>query len=101
MHTGLSAALAWRLAGQGFVAVGFDQRGHGKSEGERGYLDDMKEILKDCGNFVRKATELYPSLPFYYFGHGAGSLMAITLAKQRKDLKVSGLILSSVSLKKP
>lgn len=54
MHTGVTAHLAERLAKEGFIAVGFDQRGHGKSQGERGYLDDMKEILKDCGNFVKK-----------------------------------------------
>ncbi len=54
MHTGVTAHLAERLAKEGFIAVGFDQRGHGKSQGERGYLDDMKEIMKDCGNFVKK-----------------------------------------------
>lgn len=54
MHTGVTAHLGERLSKEGFIAVGFDQRGHGKSQGERGYLDDMKEILKDCENFVKK-----------------------------------------------
>lgn len=81
---GVMAHLAHRLANEGFIAAGFDQRGHGKSQGERGYLDDMKEIMKDCTNFIRKTLDLYPKLPFFYFGHGAGSLISITLSKEKK-----------------
>jgi alpha-beta hydrolase superfamily lysophospholipase len=56
MYMGTAAKLADRLADEGYIAVGFDQRGHGKSGGEKGYMDDMKEILKDCTNFVRKVV---------------------------------------------
>jgi len=31
MHTGTTAHLAERLDKEGYIAVGFDQRGHGKS----------------------------------------------------------------------
>jgi alpha-beta hydrolase superfamily lysophospholipase len=101
MHSGTTAHLAERLAKEGYIAVAFDQRGHGKSEGEKGYLDSWKDILKDCCNFVKKVTDLYPSLPYFYFGHGAGALMSITLAKEKKEFKVSGLIVANPSLKKP
>lgn len=81
--------------------MAFDQRGHGKSAGERGYLDNMKEILIDCANFVRKVLDLHPKLPFFYFGHGAGGLISITLAKEKKEFKVKGIIVGNPSLKKP
>lgn len=57
--------------------------------------------MKDCCNFVKKVSDLYPNLPFFYFGHGAGALMSITLAKEKKEFKVSGLIVANPSLKKP
>lgn len=100
MHSGTTAHLALKLANEGYIAVAFDQTGHGKSAGEREYLDDMKEILIDCANFVRKVLDLHPKLPFFYFGHGAGGLMSIALAKEKKEFKAKGIIVGSQSLKK-
>lgn len=41
------------LVSQGFTCVGYDQRGHGRSEGERGYFDDHKLIIQDARTFIR------------------------------------------------
>jgi|688.fasta_scaffold1093526_1 alpha-beta hydrolase superfamily lysophospholipase len=61
----------------------------------------MKEILKDCGNFVKKTLEIHTKLPYFYFGHGAGALMCLALAKERKEFKPNAIIVGSPSLKKP
>jgi len=47
-------------------------------------LDSHKDILKDCANFVRRVTEMYQKLPFFYFGHGAGAMFSLVLAKEKK-----------------
>lgn len=52
LYTGVSANVAKNLAANGFTFVGYDQRGHGRSEGEKGYLDDYKLVLKDAVAFV-------------------------------------------------
>lgn len=51
-HIGVSAHLAQFLAKHGFTTVGFDLRGHGRSEGERCYVDNWREVLKDATNFL-------------------------------------------------
>jgi alpha-beta hydrolase superfamily lysophospholipase len=52
LYTGISSNVAKNLASNGFTFVGYDQRGHGRSEGEKGYLDDYKLVLKDAVTFV-------------------------------------------------
>ena len=39
-HLGVTAHVAAHLAKNGFTVCGYDQRGHGRSEGEKGYLDN-------------------------------------------------------------
>lgn len=53
LHMGVFVQLGKTLAANGYVFTGFDMRGHGKSEGERGYIDDSKEVWKDIENFLK------------------------------------------------
>lgn len=73
--------LANALAQNGFTFVGFDQRGHGKSEGERGYFDDHKLLLADTKNFVSSIFKMYPNVPIFIMGHAFGGLLSIVLSK--------------------
>jgi acylglycerol lipase len=73
--------LAHRLSKDGYTCVGFDQRGHGKSEGEKGYLDDYKLVLLDTSNFISQIMKLYSGTPIFFFGQGAGSLIALAILK--------------------
>lgn len=41
-HGGIAVNYAKAMAKNGIALVGYDQRGHGRSEGERGYLDSSK-----------------------------------------------------------
>ena len=52
LYTGISSNVAKTLASNGFTFVGYEQRGHGRSEGEKGYLDDHKLILQDAVTFI-------------------------------------------------
>lgn len=65
----------------GFTFVGFDHRGHGKSEGERGYLDDYKLMINDAKNFVTNIFNTYPNVPIFLFGHGFGGLLSIVFSQ--------------------
>ncbi len=69
--------LAERLANEGFTAVAIDIMGHGKSEGERGYMDDHKQAMKDIRNFLKAVKTIYPKAPLFLFGHNSGALLAL------------------------
>ena len=46
-HLGHGAHLAEYFAKHGFVTVGFDHRGFGRSEGEPGYVESLETHIKD------------------------------------------------------
>ena len=46
-HLGHGAHLADYFAKHGFITVGFDHRGFGRSEGEPGYVECLEDHLKD------------------------------------------------------
>lgn len=100
MHTGIFVELAKNLSKNGYVFTGFDQRGHGKSEGERGYIDSYKEVMKDCENFITEVTKLYSNVPVYLLGTGSGGLVCLNISKMTK-LNIAGIILISTTLKQP
>ena len=58
---------AW--AGRGIATVGLDLRGHGLSEGRRGYCDRFGDFLDDASRLERLVQERHPSLPAVFVGH--------------------------------
>jgi acylglycerol lipase len=81
LYTGISSNVAKTLASNGFTFVGYDQRGHGRSEGEKGYLDDHKLILQDAVTFISSIFKIYPNTPVFLMGHSFGGLLSILLLR--------------------
>jgi alpha-beta hydrolase superfamily lysophospholipase len=84
------------LAGEGFITVVHDNRGHGKSicepddlgfmfrDGGAGFVSDIAQVTR----FVR---ETYPDLPIFMIGHSMGSLGARCFLKEHDD-EINGLV---------
>lgn len=81
-HIGRYEAFACTLANAGFLVVGEDHIGHGKSVAspdDLGHLpmasgaDVMTEDVYRLGAYYRRA---YPGVPFFLFGHSMGSFIA-------------------------
>ena len=80
-HVGRYEGFACTLAKKGFLVVGEDHIGHGKSvslSSELGHLpldgaDVMVSDVKRLGQLYRAA---YSELPFFLFGHSMGSFVA-------------------------
>lgn len=51
-HVSHGAHVAQKMADAGFLVVGFDHRGFGKSEGLRGYLENITTHLSDSRKFI-------------------------------------------------
>ena len=87
------------LAQNGFVAVGNDHLGHGKSVGsaiELGFFADSMGwmyVVEDMDNLRTMMRQEYPDLPYIFFGHSMGSFLTRTYIIQHPE-KYDAVILS-------
>ena len=77
-HIGRYAKVAAQLNGFGWNVVGFDQRGHGASDGPRGGLRQPDDLLRDLAQVI-DALRAEPGAapgPLVLLGHSMGGLVA-------------------------
>ncbi len=95
-HAARHAALATRLNDWGWNAIGYDQRGHGASEGARGALAQPDGFLRDLATAIDAVRATYPG-PLVLLGHSMGGLIAARFVAERIR-SVDALVLSSPAL---
>ncbi|MEQ3695830.1 MAG: lysophospholipase [Pseudomonadales bacterium] len=88
--------LAKVLNEAGISVYGFDQIGHGRSEGARGHINDWSDYREPVEAAV-KALQDDSDLPLFVWGHSMGSLVVLDwwLSTQ---LRVNGLVVSGTLL---
>ncbi|MBI3093752.1 MAG: lysophospholipase [Rhodocyclales bacterium] len=97
-HSGRYAFLAARANRQGIGVVSVDLRGHGRSPGERSYVERFDDYLLDVDALLTTAQEFAAGRPLFLMGHSMGGAIALRwLALRRQPL--AGVILSSAALK--
>jgi len=77
-HIGRHAHVAAHLNDWGWRVVGYDQRGHGASEGARGALARDDDLLRDLA-LVIDAVRAEHTGPLILLGHSMGGLVAARL----------------------
>ena len=97
-HSGRYAALAERANQRGLGVVSLDLRGHGRSPGERSWVDRFDDYLLDVDALLAKTQELAAGRRVFLMGHSMGGAIALRWLAQRRR-PVAGLILSSAALK--
>jgi alpha-beta hydrolase superfamily lysophospholipase len=78
-HIGRYAHVAAQLNAAGWRVAGYDQRGHGASEGARGALAADDALLADLAQVidaVRAASHTHQRDPLLLLGHSMGGLVA-------------------------
>jgi alpha-beta hydrolase superfamily lysophospholipase len=93
-HSGRYRPVIRHLVGQGFAVHAFDYRGHGQSDGRRGYCDHFSQYVEDLAAFHERLLPQVGKAPFFLFGHSTGALIALAWMKAAHP-RVSGLVLSS------
>jgi alpha-beta hydrolase superfamily lysophospholipase len=93
-HIGRYAHLAEWFNQRGIAIVGYDQQGHGRSEGKRGHAKNLDTLLDDIGLLIEKARELYPNAPLFLYGHSMGGGLVLNFATRRNP-NLAGLIATS------
>jgi acylglycerol lipase len=93
-HGGRYVAAARELAEGGWAVALPDLRGHGKSEGERGHSNGIKEVLRDLDAVQDHLAYRLPIAPKALIGCGLGALYAQCYALERPDA-IAALVLLS------
>jgi len=87
-HVGRYAHVAAALTARGYVLMGFDLRGHGRSGGPRGHTPSYAALMDDISAFLDQVSGRYPGLPRFLYGHSLGGNLVINYVLRRKpDLR--------------
>ena len=98
-HSGRYAHVAETLNDAGYHFTGFDLRGHGLSEGKRGYTPDFEHLLDDIQiSLTEIVSRLDRPLPIFLYGHSLGANLVLNYALRRKP-DLAGVIATAPSLR--
>ena len=74
-HSGRYSTLVESLTAHGFAVTSFDNRGHGKSAGVHGHVDNWNEYRQDVHAFLSYTSSHFMRLPLFLYGHSLGALI--------------------------
>lgn len=98
-HSGRYAHIAEALTKAGYNLIGFDLRGHGLSEGQKGHTPDYEHIMDDIALFMQKSNEFFGSdHPNFLYGHSLGGTIVLNYALRRKP-ELNGVISTGPALR--
>ncbi|MDJ0753335.1 MAG: alpha/beta hydrolase [Ardenticatenaceae bacterium] len=93
-HIGRYDHVATAFNKAGLTVTAYDQRGHGRSEGARGYTPSYQQSLADIATFLKLSREKFPNLPTVLYGHSMGGNMSLNFVLRSKPA-LNGAIISS------
>lgn len=93
-HSGRYESWAKQFIDNDIAVYAMDIRGHGKSEGKRGHVDNFDVLLKDIKLLISNVEKEHPNLPILIYGQGLGGNLALYYGLNKKA-NVDGLIITS------
>ena len=99
-HSGYYGWMADQLVAIGLAAYAVDLRGRGQSDGERFYIEDMKEYVNDVEKLAAVIKSREPGLPVFLFGHSAGGVVSCTYTLDHQS-ELKGLICEDFAFQVP
>lgn len=97
-HSGRYIHLAEFLTDSGFALVALDLRGHGKSQGQRGYFPSYNNLLKDITLFIREVRKHFKKNPIFLYGQSFGGNLVINYTLKYEP-RIAGTIASAPMLR--
>ncbi|MDZ8080016.1 MAG: lysophospholipase [Nostoc sp. SerVER01] len=85
-----------------YAVYGFDLRGHGRSPGQRGYINRWSEFREDLRAFLELIKTQHPGSPIFLLGHSLGSVIVLDYALRypQKASALQGVITLAPALGK-
>lgn len=96
-HLGRYNYLTEKLNKFGYSVYRFDNRGHGKSGGERGYIEDFQYFFDDADVIVDLAMTENKGTPVFMLGHSMGGFITAGYGIKYRN-KLKGQILSGAAV---
>lgn len=96
-HAGRYDHVAAALNGFGCSVVRFDNRGHGRSGGKRGFIEDYNLFIEDADRIVSAAKAENPGLPVFMLGHSMGGFITAFYGIKYQE-RLAGQILSGAAV---
>lgn len=97
-HSGRYINLVNYFVPKDYAVYSLDHRGHGKSEGLRGYVERFSYYLDDLKTFFDIVRGKHSDAKIFIVGHSMGGTIATAYAVHHQD-EFDGLILSGAGLK--
>ena len=75
-HSGRYDNLVNYFLPKGYAVYGFDHRGHGRSEGLRGYVERFSDYINDLETFFDIVQHEHADTKIFLVGHSMGGIIA-------------------------
>ena len=99
-HSGYYGWVAEQFVANGLAVYAVDLRGRGESDGERFYVDDFEDYVRDVEAVVNVARSRDSGLPFFLLGHSAGGVVSCLYTLDHQA-ELAGLICESFAHELP
>ncbi|MFM7366127.1 MAG: lysophospholipase [Cuspidothrix sp.] len=101
-HSGVYKTIVEYLLSKRYAIYGLDLRGHGLSQGQRGYINTWSEFRDDLQTFLNLIQNQQPGYPIFLLGHSMGGVIALdyTLYYVEDKSALSGVIAFAPSIGK-
>ena len=96
-HSGRYMNLVDYFVPKGYAICALDYRGHGRSEGPRGYVDRFSDNLHDLKTFFDLVRSQHSDTKIFMVGHSMGGTVATAYVIEHQH-ELAGLLLSGASL---
>ncbi|MBO9596842.1 MAG: lysophospholipase [Cohnella sp.] len=97
-HMGRYVHVAQMLNEAGYAVIGFDQRGHGRTEGKRGHAPTYDALMEGVDRLLAEAATGFPGIPVFLLAHSMGGNVALNYLL-RKQPDIAGAIVTGPWLK--
>lgn len=97
-HSGRYGNMARYFTAKGYAVYSYDHRGHGKSEGQHGYVERFRYYLNDLNTFLNTVYGNHRDAKVFLVGHSLGGTIATAYAVHHQE-EFAGLILSGATIK--
>ncbi len=98
-HSGRYESHAFQLCQRDVAVEAIDLRGHGLSDGPRGYLASWVTLVDDVITFIGDVSDRHHGTPAVLFGHSFGATIAGLASLEAPHELLRGLIMSSPALR--
>ncbi|MBE9207025.1 alpha/beta hydrolase [Nostoc sp. LEGE 06077] len=101
-HSSKYGNIVQHFTPQQYAVYSFDLRGHGRSPGQRGYIDSWAEFREDLRIFLELVQTQNPGYPIFLLGHSLGSIIVLdyVLRYPQAAAVLKGVIILAPSLGK-